>query len=427
MNNNWPLIRETLPGGLRAVLLPRPARQAVTFMVMIGVGSRYETEKQWGLSHFLEHMFFKGTETRPKTEQIAAAIEGVGGSFNAFTSEEVTAYHVTVAKEHLGIAADVVSDILLRPLFDQAEIDRERGVITEEIRMYTNMPQAHVRHIWAEALWGEHPLGRRIDGIEESVAKFNREDFIDYVGAHYHTENAVVAVAGNFDEQKMLVDLKTIFKDLPVGEETVPASVPRDLPAVSFKNQQKDELEQTHLVIGAPGVGLADERRWAAELLAAILGGGMSSRLFLSVREREGLAYTVRTRSDEYSDAGDFATYAGVRTDKALRACELILAEYDKAMNEKVSVKELDKVKKMVYGHMMLDLEETHTMAVSAAADEILTKEILIPSQVKEKLESVTAEDVQKVAQDLLAPKRRAMALLGPQAKVGDFEKLVVG
>src|SRR5581483_5166175 len=171
-------------GGLRTILLPRHDREAISFLVLIGVGSRFETPQQWGLSHFLEHMFFKGTKTRPSAKEIAEAIDSVGGEFNAFTSEECTGYYVTVAAEHLERAAEVVSDILLRPLFPAEEIEREKGVITEEIRMYTSTPMAHVRHLWQEALYGTHPLGRRIDGTEKSVKALQRRDFVRYVARH---------------------------------------------------------------------------------------------------------------------------------------------------------------------------------------------------------------------------------------------------
>jgi predicted Zn-dependent peptidase len=424
--SNWPLIRETLPSGLRLVLLPRSERQVVTFMVLIGVGSRYETEEQSGLSHFLEHMFFKGTERRPKTEQIAEAIEKLGGAFNAFTSEEVTAYHVTCAAEHLAEAAEVVADILLRPLFPAEEIERERGVITEEIRMYTGIPMRHIDHLWTRALYGGHPLGRRVDGSEATVAALQRADFSDYVDKHYHTGNTVVSVAGKFEPAVVRSLTADLFKSLPMGAATVPEAAPEPLPRQRVVSERRTDLEQTQLMVGVPGLSLKDERRWAGELLAAILGGGMSSRLFLSVRERAGLAYVVRTSLQLLTDTGSLVTQAGVRTEAAAKAAKLILAEYDKIQQELVLEEELNKVKEMTYGHMMLGLEETTSLATAAGGEELLEDQVLTPQEIKEKLWAVSREDIRQVAQELLAPPRRALAVLGPQPEMRAFEEVIV-
>src|SRR3989344_8508229 len=197
--SHFPLIQKTLPSGLRTIILPRPDFETATILVLIGVGSRYETPRQGGLSHFLEHMFFKGTEKRPTTKEISEAIDNVGGDFNAFTTEEYTGYYVKVASEYLEKGADVVSDILLRPLFPAEEIERERGVIQEEIKMYTDNPMRHIHHLWQQAMFGDHPLGRRVDGKHEVVGALKRKDFLAYVKSHYHTGNAIVVVAGNVD------------------------------------------------------------------------------------------------------------------------------------------------------------------------------------------------------------------------------------
>ncbi|MEX1998012.1 MAG: pitrilysin family protein [Candidatus Andersenbacteria bacterium] len=420
---NFPLTEKKLPGGLRTVLLPRQEGQTVTFLVLIGVGSRYETPRQSGLSHFLEHMFFKGTQRRPTTKEIAEAIENVGGEFNAFTSEEYTGYYVKVAAEYLEQGAEVVSDILLRPLFPQVEIDRERGVITEEIRMYTDTPMRHIWHLWQEALFGAHPLGRRIDGTLETVGTFMRKDFLQYTQRHYHTENAVVAVAGKFAEKQTEQLLKELLAPLARGKETSPKTVPKRLPQRRFLNEYRKSLDQTHMIVGVPGLSLTDPRRWAAELLATILGAGMSSRLFIQVRERHGLAYAVRTSTESYTDAGAVATQAGVRTDKADFALRLILQEYDRIMQEKVTADELAKAKQMLRGRMVIDLEETNTLALFAGLQELLTQRIDTPTTMWEKIEAVTPEQIQTVAQALLAPTQRVAVLLGPQKSTKEFSK----
>jgi len=394
-------------------------------MILIGVGSRYETPKQAGLSHFLEHMFFKGTQTRPSAKEIAEAIDSVGGEFNAFTGEEYTGYYVKLAAEHLNHGAEVVSDILLRPLFPEAEIERERGVIIEEIRMYTDMPMRHIHHLWQSALFGDHPLGRRIDGSIKTVSSFKRKDFLNYTKNHYHTSNTVVAVAGNFDVKKTEKLLEKLLAPLPRGEETFPKSAPRGLPRQRFVHEYRKHLDQTHIMVGVPGLARSDERSYAAELLAVILGSGMSSRLFHAVREREGLAYMVRTSDDSYVDAGSFVTQTGVRTDKAERALQLILAEYDRIMDEPVTDAELEKAKQMVRGNMVLGLEETNSIAIFAGEQELLEKKIKTPEDIWHKISRVTVPEIQKIARDLLPASRRAVALLSPRRSVKAFEKMV--
>lgn len=423
---DFPIIEKKLPGGLRVVLLPRSERPTVTFLVLVGVGSRYETEKQWGLSHFLEHMFFKGTTTRPTTKEIAELIDGVGGEFNAFTGEEYTGYYVKLATEHLKRGADVVSDILLRPLFAEEEIEREKGVITEEIRMYTSMPMAHVRHLWHTALFGAHPLGRRIDGLEKTVHKLIRKDFVDYTKKHYHTENTVVTVAGGFEPKTTMALLEKLFADLPRGKASHPKAAPVKVPHQKFVHEHRANLEQTHFIVGVPGVSIKDERRFAVGVLAGVLGGGMSSRMFIEVRERHGLAYAVKTSADEFIDTGSLATQVGAKNEKAELALQLILQEYDRIMAEPVHSTELKKAQEMMIGHLLLELEETNSLAVFAGAQELLEKEIMTPDEIKERVRAVTALEVQAVAKELLDKKKRAIAFLGPQKDVSAFKDLVV-
>jgi len=412
-----------LPGGLRTILLPREEGETVTFLTLIGVGSRYETPRQSGLSHFLEHMFFKGTDKRPTAQEIAEAVDGVGGEFNAFTSEEYTGYYVKVASKYLERAADVVSDILLHPLFPPEEIDRERGVITEEIRMYTDMPMRHVWHLWNQALFGDHPLGRRIDGLPETVAGFQRPDFTKYTSEHYHAGNAVVTVAGRFEAARGRALLRDLFADLPRGAATKPRVAPKRLPVERFVAERRPSLDQSHLMVGVPGVALADKDRWAVEVLAIILGAGMSSRLFLSVRERRGLAYSVRTYAENFTDTGSFVTQAGVRTNKAAEALRVIMAEYDRISSEPVEAAELTKAQQMLRGQMLLGLEETNALAMFAGGQELLSGKIEKPTEQLKRIDAVTIRDVQRVAQRLLDPRQRAVVLLGPQQSTKAFEK----
>ncbi len=421
----FPLIQKTLPGGLRVVMLPREQVETVTFMIMIGVGSRYETPRQNGLSHFLEHMFFKGTERRPDKKAIAVEMDALGAEFNAFTSEEITSYYVKVAKENIEKGADVVSDILLRSLFPVEEIERERGVIIEEIKMYTDEPSKHVWHLWTRAMYGAHPLGRRVDGTVATVSAFKRPDFLKYVKSHYHTENAVVDVAGNFQPERMEALLAALLSELPAGKETFPKKMTVRLPAKRFVFERRASVDQTNLTAGVPGVALLDDDRAAVEVLATILGGGMSSRLFLRVREDHGLAYSVRTMSESYTDTGFLVTSAGLRSDKAAFAAKLIFEEYDRLMDELVPAEELAKAKQMIHGHMVIGLEETNALALFTGVQTLLEKRVLTPAEIWKRVEAVTPADVRRVAKRLLAPKKRAMALLGPQKSTTEFEKLL--
>lgn len=416
---------KTLSNGLPVILMPRSEGNTVTFQVLVGVGSRYETPRQSGLSHFLEHMFFKGTSNRPTTKDIVEAIDNVGGEFNAFTSEEYTGYYVKVASAHLNRAADVVADILLHPLFPAEEIERERGVIIEEIRMYTDTPMRHIHHLWNEALYGTHPLGRRIDGSAQRVSALQRHDFVTYTNQHYHTKNAVVIVAGKFNPGKTLKQLENLFAELTAGGATKPKPAPSKQPARRIVHEHRPSIDQTQLMIGVPGVSMRDKDRWAAEVLATILGGGMSSRLFMAVRERRGLAYAVRTESDQYTDAGSFVTQAGVRSDKAVAAAKVILEEYDRIIDEQVEENELTKAKQQLRGQLLIGLEETNSLAIFAGIQQLLLKKITTPAEILVHIDAVTPIQIQQIAQRLLARKNRAMAILGPQKSIKRFEKLL--
>lgn len=417
--------KKTLPSGLRVLFLPRKEMQSVTVMTLVGVGSRYETPRQNGLSHFLEHMFFKGTERRPSTKEIAEAIDSVGGEFNAFTGEEYTGYYVKVAPRHFPVAADVVSDILLRPLFPTEEIERERGVIVEEIRMYTDNPMRHVQHLWMEAMYGSHPLGRRIDGSEASVGSLVRKDFVQYTKNHYHTKNAVVVVAGNFNEKKVLGELKELFSPLHKGKETRPKAWSKKTAAHRFVHEYRKTLDQSHMMVGVPGLPRGDKDEYAAALLATILGGGMSSRLFLQIRERHGLAYMVRTMAEGYEGTGSFATQAGVRADKTKEAIEMTLAEYDRIMEEDVPEAELAKAREILRGGLLLQLEETNALAIFAGEQELIEKKMRTPDEISKKIDAVSPKDIKRVAKRLLDPKKRTIALLSPHKSVATFQKLL--
>lgn len=418
--------QKRLKGGLQVALFPRNEMQSVTFVILIGVGSRYETKSQSGLSHFLEHMFFKGTRNLPKPQHIAQALDDIGAEYNAFTGEEYTGFYVKTARENLSRGVEVVADILLNSQFLEQEIEKERGVIIEEIRMYTDSPMKHVSHLWQEAMFGKHSLGRRIDGSIKTVSSFSRKDFIAYTGKHYHTGNAIIAVAGACQTHEVSTRIQKLFAGLPVGRETYPTQAPRRIPEKRVVFERRTNLDQTHLIVGGPGLSLRDKRRWAAEVLAIILGGGMSSRLFVRVREEHGLAYSIHTSLSSYTDTGSFETQAGLRTDRAEFGLSLICSEYDKACKNLVSEDELARAKEIFRGHFIRNLEESNALAFYGASQLLLEKQFLTPAKVWDAIRSVSRKDVRSVARVLLDPRKRALALLSSHKSPKAFEKALI-
>ncbi|MBI4022225.1 MAG: insulinase family protein [Candidatus Andersenbacteria bacterium] len=417
--------KTTLENGLRVITAPMHGTNTVTILVLCETGSDNEPEGKVGISHFLEHMFFKGTEKRPDKREIAETLDRVGAEFNAFTAEELTAYYVKVPAEHLRLAVDVVSDILLRSLFPAPEIEREKGVIAEEIRMYTDSPMSHVQHLWLAALFGAHPLGRRIDGSLASVRAFTRRDFRQYTKRHYHTGNAVVAVAGRFETDEVRGLVRKAFEPLPTGAATHPRVMKRRLPARRLVHERRPTLDQTHLVVGVPGIRFSDPRRFAADILATLLGGGMSSRLFMRVREERGLAYAVRASSENFVDCGSWVVQAGLRSDGVAEAWQIINEEFDRVMDELVSEGELSKAQEMLRGRLVMGLEETNAQALFCGGQALLEGSVRAPEDIWREIARVRVRDVQRVAKELLPRSRRAAALLGPQRSVRRLEEML--
>lgn len=411
-----------LPNGLRVIQVPSRATKAVTVLVLVGTGSKYETKEQNGISHFLEHLFFKGTKKRPDTLAIAEPLDKIGGVYNAFTSKEYTGYFAKVPKEHFGLALDWVSDIFLNSKLERAEIDKERGVILEEINMYLDTPSRYVVEVWDKLLYGDQPAGWEIIGAKENIAKFQRKDFVDYMTGHYKAENTLVCVSGNFNQKEVLSKIqkafKTIAKDKAKIKEKTQES--QQKPAVScfFK-----ETDQTHLCLGARGYDIFHPQKWALELMAVVLGGNMSSRLFLEVREKRGLAYYVKTESENFTDSGYFMTQAGIPHNKVLEVASLIQKEYKDIKENGISAGELKKAKDFIKGSMALSLEACDALASFYASQETLTAKILTPEQVQKQIEKVSLADIRKVARDIFTPEKLNLALVGPHKNQEELQK----
>jgi predicted Zn-dependent peptidase len=413
----------TLKNGLRLILAPMEESQTISVLVLFAAGSKYETKEINGLSHFLEHMFFKGTKKRPDTMAIAEVLDRVGGRYNAFTSREYTGYWAKVAGEHLDLALDWVADILLNSKFNEAEIEKERGVILEEINMYLDTPMAYVGELWEELLYGDQPAGWQIIGTKENISKMSRPQFLKYFNEQYLAKNAVVCLAGKFDNSAAEL-VQKYFGELPAGEESGKAKVVevQDKPEISVFEKASD---QTHLCLGARGYDLFHPDRYALALLANILGGMMSSRLWIAVREKKGLAYYVRTSVESCTDSGYLVTQAGVAHGNADKAVEEILREYKRIKDEKISEEEICKAKDNIRGATRLNLETSDELAAWFGSQEILKKENLTPEDFFSKIEKVSAADLQRVAQDIFQPQKLNLALIGPFKEKGEFERIL--
>ncbi len=416
--------RETMPTGLRLVVVPMEGTSTVSLMIIVGTGSRHEVSRESGISHFLEHIFFKGSKKRPTTRHIAEAIDRVGGEFNAFTSKEVTAFWAKAGARHAALLVDVISDMLIQPLFDPTEIDRERGVITEEINMYEDTPLQSIDEFAEEVLYANHPLGRQIIGTKESIARLPRSAFLRYVGRQYSVRNAVACLAGNVGAAEGLALLKTALAAFPKGRPATPKPFQGEWGKrrVAVKEKQTD---QAHVIVASPGVSYTHPDRTAVDLLTSILGGSMSSRLFLEVRERRGLAYSVRTGPQRFTDVGHVATQAGVDPGKMPQAVRVILREYAKMRTTLVSRTELAKARDNAKGRLLLKLESSEEVAQFAAGQEALTRRILTVEDVFARLDAVTPQDIRRVARACLAPRAVRIIAIAPRQDVGTLEKLL--
>ena len=415
--------KTTLENGLRVVTSTMPHTQSASFCFFIGVGSRYEDDSVAGVSHFIEHLLFKGTKKRPSSGDICSAIEGVGGILNAGTNKELTIYWTKTAKTQFSLSIDVITDILLHSKFDAAEIERERQVIIEEINMSEDSPASKVNEIIDELLWPGHPLGRDTAGSKESMAGISRKAILDYLHAHYLPRNAVVSIAGNIKHQEavdMVGAATAKWKNNKNNKAYLPYK-PQPNPRLRIENK---DIEQAHICLGLPGLSLTDPRRFALDLLNVILGEGMSSRLFLEIRDKMGLAYNIYSSSDHFLDAGCMTVYAGVDP-KNITATLKAIMEQLALIKEPVPEEELVRAKEMAKGRMMLRMEDTRDVAGWTGGQEILSGRALRIEQVTKLIDEVTAADMQKIAEELLVSDQLRLAVVGPVKKEEPLEGLL--
>ena len=418
--------KTTLKNGLRVISVPQKNAEAVTVLVLVGTGSKYETREISGISHFLEHMYFKGTEKRKRPIDVAEALDKVGGIYNAFTSQEYTGYFAKVEKSHFDLALDWVSDIFLNSTLPKEEIEKEKKVIIEEINMIFDHPMAHVGYLWLKLLYGDQPAGWNIAGTKESVLGLKREQLINYRGKQYTAENTILCLSGDISNKNALFLSQKYFLEIKEG-------IPKK--KLKVKERQKKpqclleekKIDQTHLCLGVRAFDVFHPLKYVQEILAAILGEGgmMSSRLFVEVREKLGLAYYINTVTEEDSDTGFLMTRAGVDNQRAEKAIATILSEYKKISLEKVPDSEIKKAKENIKGKLALFLETSDAKASFCAGQEILEKKILTLEEIFREVDKVSADDILKVAKLIFRPENLNLALIGPFKDKEKFEKLL--
>lgn len=414
----------TLDNKLKVVSAEIGGTQAVTALILVGAGSRYETLKNNGISHFLEHMFFKGGEKYKNTREVSEAIDGAGGEFNAFTGKEYAGYYVKIAKEKLDTALSVLSDMMLKAKFPTEEIEKERGVILEEFNMYLDTPMYQVGWDFEKLMYGDQPLGRDQIGTKELIKTVTQLDFQTYKNNLYTPDNITIALAGAITQEEALAKVKKFFPFKKTTKKYDFEPYQKELSTEKVLLQTK-KTEQAHLVIGVEGLPAEDENIYAEKLLAIILGGNMSSRMFLNVREEKGLAYYIQTSTDDYHDTGAISTRAGIDVKRIDDAIEAILTEYANIREEKVSKEELAKSKAYLKGKIILSFEDSEEVAHFYAKQNLLYKEVKTIEEILEKIEKVTAEDIDKIAQKLLKPARMKLAIIGPYDDKSRFEKIL--
>lgn len=418
--------RYILKNGLRVILVPIKEMQSATTMLMVGAGSRYETRDNNGISHFLEHMAFKGTKKRPTSMEISSLIDGIGAEFNAFTSKEVTSYYVKSSHEYISLCLDVISDMLSNLLLDQKELDKERGVINEELNLYEDTPTRKIVDVYERLLYGDTPMGWDVGGEKEVINKINRDDFISYMKSLYSAHNMTLVIAGRMDEEKVRADIEKYLAPLARFETITPPQATDTQGKNEVFLKQKD-TEQAHFALGVRTVGLPNEAdRYPLSILSSILGGGMSSRLFHEVREKRGLAYYVRTSSESYLDCGYLSSFAGIDVKRIDDAIKVTVEEYKKVTKTgEITQDELTKAKEFTKGHFILDLEDTRSLAAYYATSELLENKLETPEEVVSKIDEITLDDINMVAQKYLLDKPLSLAIIGNYKDQSRFEKLL--
>ncbi|HHD92477.1 MAG TPA: insulinase family protein [Candidatus Portnoybacteria bacterium] len=414
-----------LKNGLRIILSPIKDCQSVTALALIGTGSRYEKQENNGISHFLEHMFFKGTKNRPRPQDVVEDLDLIGGEYNAFTSHEYTGFWAKVAAPHLDLTLDWLSDILLNSKFSQQEMEKEKNVIVEEINLYQDSPMKKIYFNWLHLLYGQQSLGMPILGPKKNVENANRKMLLDYFQKQYQAKNTVICLSGKVSDSPSLIKkIEKYFANISNGDPAS-AQLIDDQQGNSSISVEYKKTDQSHLIIGFRGIGMNNPNRYVLQLISTILGGYMSSRLFVEVREKRGLAYYIKSAADFFTDTGSIVAQAGVANQKIQESIRVILQEFKKIQEGKISQKELNKAKENLIGRLALSLETSDDVATWLAEQEVLKNKILTPKQLSQKISKITLTDVKKMSREIFSPNRLNLAIIGPFKEKKPFEKLL--
>jgi predicted Zn-dependent peptidase len=406
--------RQTLDNGLRVLTAPLPHAQSVACFVMLAAGSRYEEQGNRGIAHFAEHMFFKGTERRPTSRDLTTLVDGIGGEFNAFTSKEYTGYYVRCAGADRDTALDVLIDMIRHSKFDPEEIEREKGVILEEMNMYFDTPRDYIGSVYEGLMFGDNPLGWETLGTKDTIKGATRDTFVDYVDRWYTPDRMVVGVSGMVGDD-LIPTLERMFGEMPSGGRAeLDSAAEQNGHTGPYVRVHKKDSDQAQICIGVPSLPLEHPDRYALQLLATVLGTGMSSRLFLEVRERRGLAYYVYGSNHSYTDAGSLYSQAGVDLARIDDAIGVIVEQFQRMAEEPVPSEELEKARSLAKGRFVLHTESPQGLIMFGLRREVLEGQALEPEQMLAEIDKVTVEDVQRVGQDLIDRKALHLAVIGP-------------
>jgi len=381
----------------------------------VGAGSCYESEEEAGISHFAEHLFFKGTQRRPTSKEITQDIEGVGGIINAGTDKELTIFWCKVASSHFPIALDVLSDLLLNSLFDSKEIEQERRIISEEINMNLDLPQQRISMLIDELLWPEQPLGREVIGYKETVSSLTREQLLNYVARRYMPNNTVLSIAGNIQHEEAMAQIEPLFNKWAAGE-LITGYITDDKQTEARLRIEPKDIEQAHLCLAVHGFSRSHPQRFTIDLFNTVLGGGMSSRLFTEIREHRGLAYDIHSYTEHFLNSGSFAIYAGVDPEKIETAVAAILEETSQ-IKQGITASELTRAKELSKGRLYLRFEDSQNVALWHGGQEILTQQILAIDDVISIVDAITIDEPKEVAEEILTESRLNLAVIGPIKK----------
>ena len=404
--------KTVLDNGLRVITSTMPHSRSVCLAILVGAGSCYESEEEAGISHFAEHLFFKGTQRRPTSKEITQDIEGVGGIINAGTDKELTIFWCKVASSHFPVALDVLSDLLLNSRFDNKEIERERGVISEEIKMSLDLPQQRVNALIDELLWPEQPLGREVIGYKETVSSITRKQLLDHVARRYMPNNTVLSIAGNIQYDEAMAQIEPLFDKWVAGELATGYITNANQTEARLRIEPKD-IEQAHLCLAIHGFSYSHPQRFTLDLLNTVLGGGMSSRLFTEIREHRGLAYDIHSYTEHFLNSGSFTIYAGVDPNKTEIAVGAILEELSK-IKQGITASELTRAKELSKGRLHLRLEDSRNVALWYGSQEILMQQILDIDDVISIVDDITIAELKEVAEEILTESGLNLAITGP-------------